>query len=178
MDNNFLKSDALTQGAAPMAGLRTRRSAHRWYSGFTLIELLATVAIIGILAAIAIPSYYSSVAKSNRSAAKSALLDLASREERYFSLNNCYSGTGGCSTASATDLFGAGTTLTFPIPAPLSGTAKYTIATPVVTAATGTTPATFTITATPVGSQATDACGSFIVNSVGQQTVTGTGSCW
>ena len=61
--------------------------------GFTLIELMITVAIIGILSAIAYPSYESYVRKSRRVDAKNALLDLASRQERYFSVNNKYSTT-------------------------------------------------------------------------------------
>ncbi|MBV8666851.1 MAG: type IV pilin protein [Burkholderiaceae bacterium] len=140
--------------------------------GFTMIELMIVLVVIGVLTAIALPSYKRSVMKSNRGAAKTALLDLAAREEKFFSLNNTYS-------SAITDLYGAATTLTFPLNAPLSGTAQYTIAAPTVTAATGTTPATFSITATPTGSQVGDTCGSYTINSVGQQTVSGTATgCW
>src|SRR5258708_33944626 len=59
--------------------------------GFTLIELMVTVAIVSILATIAVTSYSSQVQKSRRTEAKSALLDLAGREERLFSTTNTYS---------------------------------------------------------------------------------------
>lgn len=54
--------------------------------GFTLIELMITVAIIGIIAAIAYPSYLDSVRRSNRAEAKTELMDLAQRLQR------CYTG--------------------------------------------------------------------------------------
>ncbi len=146
-------------------------------SGFTLVEIMIVVVVVGILAAIAMGSYSKSVQRSNRGAAKTALLDLAAREEKYFSLNNAYSST-------ITDLYGASTTLTFPLSIPLnSGSTRYTIAAPTIAAATTTTttttPATFQFTAVPANGQVGDACGSFSINSVGQQTVTGTASgCW
>jgi type IV pilus assembly protein PilE len=58
--------------------------------GFTLIELVITVAIIGILAAIALPSYTTFIVKGNRSAAQSAMLDIANREQQYILANRVY----------------------------------------------------------------------------------------
>ncbi len=52
--------------------------------GFTLIELMITVAILGILSAIAIPSYSSYVIKSQRTDAKVALLKYAQMQESYY----------------------------------------------------------------------------------------------
>jgi type IV pilus assembly protein PilE len=54
-------------------------------SGFTLVEMLITVAIIGIIAAIAYPSYMESVRKSNRSEAKVELMDISQRLQRCYS---------------------------------------------------------------------------------------------
>ena len=51
--------------------------------GFTLIELMITVALVGILSAIAYPSYVNYVLRSNRSAAQTFLLEVAGRQERY-----------------------------------------------------------------------------------------------
>ncbi|MBL4940406.1 MAG: type IV pilin protein [Colwellia sp.] len=53
-------------------------------TGFSLIELLITVAIIGILAGIAYPSYVDHVTRSNRSEAQRELLRLANIEEQVF----------------------------------------------------------------------------------------------
>lgn len=52
--------------------------------GFTLIELLVTLAIAGVLVGVAVPSYFNSVKKTNRSDAKTALLNTAQ------SLQKCY----------------------------------------------------------------------------------------
>jgi type IV pilus assembly protein PilE len=153
-------------------GLATLQRSSR---GFTLIELMVAVVVVGILTSVAVTSYRSSIQKTNRQVAKTALLDLAAREEKYFSLNNAYSST-------ITDLY-PGTSLSWGFSVPLSGTALYTISTPTVTTAstssTTITPAAFALIAVPTGGQTNDACGSFTLNSVGQQAVTGTGSsCW
>jgi type IV pilus assembly protein PilE len=64
-------------------------------AGFTLIELMVVVVISTILLSIAIPSYMSQIRQSRRVDAKTAVLDLAGREESYFSTNgSLYSGAG------------------------------------------------------------------------------------
>src|ERR1700730_9152184 len=62
----------------------------RSIAGFTLIELMVTIVVASILAAIAIPAYTSQIRKSRRTEARTALLDLASREERFNSTNSAY----------------------------------------------------------------------------------------
>ena len=62
-------------------------SLTRALRGFTLVELMVVVVIATILLSIAVPSYMSQVRQSRRTEAKTAVLDLASREERYFSTN-------------------------------------------------------------------------------------------
>ena len=60
--------------------------------GFTLIELMIVVAIIGILAAIAIPNFLKFQAKSKQSEAKTNLKGIYTAETAYFGENNQYSG--------------------------------------------------------------------------------------
>jgi len=59
-------------------------------SGFTLIELMITIAIIGIIAAIAYPSYIDSVRKAKRADAQAQMMMLASFMERFYTENNRY----------------------------------------------------------------------------------------
>lgn len=74
--------------------------------GFTLVELMIVVAIIGILAAVAYPSYRGFVMRSNRSDGKTVLLRMAQNMERYFTVNNTYVGAT-LATLPATDVWGS-----------------------------------------------------------------------
>lgn len=62
----------------------------RTEKGFTLIELMITVAIIAIIAAIAYPSYLNQVRDSRRSDGESALMEMMSAQERYYTDNSAY----------------------------------------------------------------------------------------
>jgi type IV pilus assembly protein PilE len=58
--------------------------------GFTLIEIMVVVAIIGILASIAYPSYMESVMKGRRAEGRAALAELLQQQERYMTQRNAY----------------------------------------------------------------------------------------
>lgn len=115
--------------------------------GFTLIELLITVAIVGILAAIAVPSYQSYVQRGHRAAAQSAMMDIANLEQQYFLANRSY--------ADLTDL---GYTLSSDVSNFYSCSA---------TPGTGTVPS-FTISCNATGSQTSD--GNLSLTSEGVKT--------
>ena len=123
--------------------------------GFTLVELMVTVAIIGILTAIAYPSYTQYVLRANRAEARAILLESVQFLERNYTTNNRYGQTN------------AGVTINLPYPTSpkAAGTAKYNI-----TAAYGAAPAqTFILSATPTGVMATDVCGTYTLNNLGIQ---------
>ena len=69
-------------------------------TGFTLIELMITVAVVGILAAIAYPSYMDSVRKSRRSEAIDALSAIALAQEKWRANNTTYGNLGACTPAA------------------------------------------------------------------------------
>lgn len=58
--------------------------------GFTLIELMVVVAVVGILASIAYPSYNSAVLKGRRAEGRVALVELMQQQERYMTQRNTY----------------------------------------------------------------------------------------
>jgi len=66
------------------------KPTRRWRRGFTLIELVIVILIIGILAAIAYPSYIDSVRKARRAEGKAAITRALQAEERFYTANNVY----------------------------------------------------------------------------------------
>lgn len=82
------------------------------YKGFTLIEMMIVIAVVGILASIAFPSYQDVVVKSRRQDAMDVLTGLASALERYKTVNNTYEGAtlaGGAAIYPAQSPIGSGT---------------------------------------------------------------------
>lgn len=140
--------------------------------GVTLIELVVVMVIVGILAAVAIPSYRSYVIRSQRSDAKDALLALATQQEKHYLQCNTY----GTTIAAATNC-AAGQ---------VQGTAASKNGWYALTVVAGNA-TTFTVraTATAGGNQFQDtACRTFTVTQAGVRTAAESGGadnsveCW
>jgi len=134
--------------------------------GFSLIELMVAVAIVALLTGIAVASYTFQIAKSRRADAKSALLDLAARQERFFTTNNTYTNVAASLGYAA-------------LPASLPGGGSQTTYTLSITAVSATS---FTAQATRGGPQGTDNCGDYTITDRGIQgnvnNTQATAQCW
>ena len=129
------------------------KNRHR---GFTLLEVLIAVAIVGILASLAYPSYLQYVIRASREGAQSQLLELANVQEKIYLNSSAYSSSiTGSYTGRSDGGLGVATGKT--------ADGNYTLS---VTATTHT----FTLTATPVSGAPTAGDGNLAVNEAGVRT--------
>jgi len=138
-----------------------RRPDRRGLKGFTLIELMITVAIVGILAAVALPSYQEYINRQRRADAQTQLLAAQLWMERFYSTNLRYDQDSG-GTAIDQDF----TNQSFKSsPAPGGGTAQYTIRVDPVARNS------YTLTATRAGAMTLDVCGDFTLDHNGTKDI-------
>lgn len=127
--------------------------------GFTLIELVFAMAILGILSAIAIPSYRTHIQRGHRATAQAVLTENAQFMERYATSNGgSYAGATVQAAVSPKGATGSGI--------------RYNVSLSV--AADG---ASYTLSAAPANAQSTDSCGTMTLTNTGAQTAAKT-DCW
>lgn len=124
-------------------------------AGFTLLEVMIAVVVVGILAAIALPSYSAHLRKSARADAQSTLTDAAARQQQFLVDRRRY----------------AGSMATLGVAPSADAAAKYTFA----IAAVDGPPPSFTLTATATGEQAKDKCPVLTIDNAGNRAPV---ECW
>jgi type IV pilus assembly protein PilE len=125
--------------------------------GFSLIELMIVVAIVGILAAVALPGYRNHIIKASRGAVQTELLELASLQEKIFLNSNNY--TPNVTTAyNGTAAGGLGRT------SGQSKDGKYTFGLDISAPAQ-----TFLLTATPVNASSQEGDGNISISESGRR---------
>lgn len=125
--------------------------------GFSLVELMVTVAILGIVAGVAVPSYVEHVRKGKRADAQQYMMALAQLNQQRFLDQRSY-------TDNLSSLLAV----------PASVSPNYTVA---ITTADGP-PRSFSITATPTGDQLKDSCGTLTLTSANVKSSSSGTKCW
>lgn len=125
--------------------------------GFTLVEVMIVVAIMGILAAVALPQYRQYVIRGNRAAAEAFMMDVANREKQYLLDARSYA-------SDSTNAVGF-----MPVLNMTAANVVYTNYTIAVTAPVATPPS-FTITATPIAGKPQASDGNLTLDDMGNKT--------
>ena len=146
---------------------RTLAKVHGRRRGFTLVELMVVVAVIGLLSAVALPSYQTSVRKARRADARAALATTAQLMERF----STEKGATGYLTAMLSDT--PGPTV---VAKASSDNGYYQLSFSTLTATA------FTLRAVPQGGQASDICATFTLDERGVRGLVGStrpvSECW
>jgi type IV pilus assembly protein PilE len=136
---------------------------HKKSAGFTLIELLLIVAILGLLTAIAIPTYQDQVRKARRAKAIAALTEIAARQEAYFTQHFAYADS--LETLGIMDaVVRSNNQVIYELSLEPPESGDYTQG--------------YIANAEPQGDQASDRCGTLSIDYLGRKSDSLNGQCW